>query len=157
MTSSSYSLRNTERQWSRSQHQFSSVTQLCPTLCNPMDCSTPGFPVHKQLPELCSNLCPLSWWCHPTISSSVIPFSSWHQSFPASGSFQMSQCFTSGGQSITASASALNSQDWFPLGWNDWISLKSKGLLTVFSNTTVHKHQFINSLVLNFMVQPSHL
>ena len=87
-------------------------------LCNPMDCSTPGFPVHYQL---LSNSCPLSRWYHPTISSSVIPFSSCPQSFPASGSFRMSQFFTSGGQSIGVSASAsvlpMNIQDWFPLGW----------------------------------------
>ena len=93
-----------------------------------------------------SNSCPLSRWCHPTISSSVIPFSSCPQSFPASGSFQMSQFFTSGGQSIGISASTsvlpVNIQDWFPLGWTDWISLQSKGLSRVFSNTTVQKHQF---------------
>ena len=77
------------------------VAQSCPTLWNPMDCSTPGFPVHHQLP----NSCPLSWWCHPTILSSVVSFSSCLQSFPASGSFQMSQLFTSGGQSIGVSAS----------------------------------------------------
>ena len=77
--------------------QFSSVTQSCPTLCDPMDCNTPGFPVHHQLPELAQthHSKPSSWWCHPTISSSVIPFSSHLQSFPASGSFQMSQFFTS--------------------------------------------------------------
>ena len=98
--------------------QFSSVTQLCLTLCNPMDCSTPGFSVHHQLPRACSDSCPSSWWCHPTISSSVVPFSSRLQSFPASGSFQMSQLFASGGQSIGASASPavlpMNIQDWFP-------------------------------------------
>ena len=86
--------------------QFSSVAQLCPTLCNPMDCSKPGFPVHHQLPGTYSNSHPLSWWCHPTILSSVIPFSSCPQSFPASGNFQMSQFFASGGPSIGASASA---------------------------------------------------
>ena len=93
-----------------------------------------------------SNSCPLSWWCHPTISSSVIPFSSCPQSFPASGSFPMSQLFTSGGLSIGVSASTsvlpVNTQDWFPLGWTGWISLQSKGLSRVFSNTTVQKHQF---------------
>ena len=93
-----------------------------------------------------SNSCPLSQWCHPTISSSVIPFSSCLQSFPASGSFQMSQLFTSGGQSIRVSASTsvlpMNTQDWSPLGWTGWISLQSKGLSRVFSNTTVQKHQF---------------
>ena len=109
--------------------QFSSVIQLCPTLCNPMDCSTPGFPVHHQLtPRACSNSCLSSWWCHPTISSSVVPFSSCLQSFPASRSFQMSQFFASGGQSIGVSASAsvlpMNIQDWFPLGWTGLISLQ---------------------------------
>ena len=85
--------------------QFSSVSQLCPTLCNPVDCSMPGLPVHHQSP-LTINSCPLSPWCHPTISSSVIPFSSRPQSFPASGSFLVSQFLTSGGQRIGASASA---------------------------------------------------
>ena len=96
-----------------------------------------------------SNSCPLSWWCHPTISSSVVPFSSSLQSFPASGSFQMSQLFTSGGQSTGVSASAsvlpMNSQDWSPLGWTSWIFLQSKGLSRVFSNTTVQKHQFFSA------------
>ena len=93
-----------------------------------------------------SNSCPLSRWCHPTISSSVVPFSSCLQSFPTSGSFQMSQPFASGGQNIGASASIsvfpINKQDLFPLGWTGWISLHSKGLSRVFSNTTVQKHQF---------------
>ena len=91
--------------------------------------------------------CPLSRWCHPTISSSVVPFSSCPQSFPASGSFQMSQLFTSGGQSIGVSASVfpMNTQDWSPLGWTGWISLQSKGLSRVFSNTTVQKHQFFGA------------
>ena len=94
-----------------------------------------------------SDSCPLSRWCHPTISSSVIPFSSCLQSFPASGSFQMSQFFSSGGQSIEVSASVLpmNIQDWSLLGWTSLISLKSKGLSTVFSNTTVQKHQFFGT------------
>ena len=90
--------------------------------------------------------CPSSQWCHPTISSSVIPFSSYLQSFPASGSFLMSQFFTSGSQSIGVSSSAsvlpMNIQGWFPLGWTGWIFLLSKGLSRVFSNTTVQKHQF---------------
>ena len=94
------------------------------------------------------NSCPLSRWCHPTISSSVVPFSC-PQSFPASGSFPMSQFFTSNGQSIGVSASAsvlpINIQDWFPLGWTGWISLLSKGLSRVFSNTTVQKHQFFSA------------
>ena len=97
-------------------------------------------------PRAYSNSCPLSWWCHPTISSSVVPFSSHFQSFPASGSFPLSQFFASGGQSIGVSASAsvlpMNIQDWFPLGWTGWISLHSKGFSRVFSNTTVQKHQF---------------
>ena len=100
-------------------------------------------------PRACSNSCPSSRWCHPTISSSVVPFSSCPQSFPASGSFQMSQFFTSGGQSVGASASAsvlaMNIQDWSPLGWTGWISLQSKGLSRVFSNTTVQKHQFFGT------------
>ena len=94
----------------------------------------------------CSDSC-RSQWCHPTISSSVVPFSFCLQSFPASGSFQMSQFFASGGQSITASASVLpmNTQDWSPLGWSGWISLQSKGLSRDFSNTTVQKHQFFGA------------
>ena len=92
------------------------------------------------------NSCPLSRWCHPIISSSVISFSSYLQSFPASESFKMSQLFASGGQSIGVSASTsvlpVNTQDWSPLGWTGWISLQSKGLSRVFSNTTVQKHQF---------------
>ena len=127
--------------------KFSSVAQLCPTLCDPMDCSTPGFPAHHQL-GVYSNSCPLSQWCHPTISSSAIPFSCL-QCFPASGSFPMSQFFSSGGQSIGASASAsvlpMNIQDWFPLGLTGWISLQSKGLSRAFSNTTVQKHHFFSA------------
>ena len=91
-----------------------------------------------------SNSCPLSLWCHPTISSSVIPFSSCLQSFPASGSFQMSQLFWSAGQSTGVSAS-VNIQDWFLFGGIGWISLQSKGLSSVFSNTTVQKHQFFSA------------
>ena len=106
-------------------------------------------PCPSSTPGVYPNSCPLSWWCHPTISSSVIPFSSCPQSFPASGSFQMSQFFASGGQSIGISASTsvlpVNTQDWFPLGWTGWISLQSKGLLGVFSNTTVQKHQFFGA------------
>ena len=118
-----------------------SVTKSFPTLCNPTNCSTPGFPVLHYLLELAQtqlSLSPLSQWCHPTISSSIVPFSSCLQSFPASGSFQMSQFFASGGQSIGVSASAsvlpMNTQDWFPLGWTGWISLQSKGFSRVFSN-----------------------
>ena len=130
-------------------HQFSSVTQWCPTLCNPMDCSTPGLPVHHQLLEFTQNSCPVSRWCHPTISSSVVPFSSRLQSFPASGSFPVSKFFSSGGQTIGVSASAsvlpVNIQDWFPLRWTGWIFLQSKELSRVFSNTTVQKHQFFGA------------
>ena len=126
--------------------QFISVAQSCPALCNPMDCSTPGLPVHHQLLEFTQTHVHWSWWCHPTISSSVAPFSSHLQSFRASGSFPMIQVFASGGQSIGISASAsvlpMKIQDWFPLGWTGWISLQSKGLSRVFFNATVQKHQF---------------
>ena len=105
-------------------------------------------PCPSPAPRVYSNSRPLSWWCHPTTSSSVVPFSSCLQSFPASGSFQMSQLFTSGGQSTAVSASTsvlpMNIQDRLPLGWTDWISLQSKGLSRVFSNTTVQKHQFFS-------------
>ena len=109
-------------------------------------------PCPSQTPRVHSNACPLSQWCHLTISSSVIPFSSHPQSFPASGSYPMSQLFTSGGQSIGVSASAsvlpMNIQDWFSLGWTGWISLLSKGLSRVFSNTALRRHKF-------FIAQPS--
>ena len=101
--------------------------------------------------RVCSNSSPLSWWHHPTISSSVIPFSSLPQSFPASESFPVSQFFASGGQSIRASASAsvlqMNIHGWFPLEWTGLVSLQSKGLWRVFSNTTVQKHQFFSALL----------
>ena len=126
--------------------QFSSVAQSCLTHYDPMEHSTPGLPVHHQFPGVYSNSRPLSRWCHPTISSSVVPFSSCLQSFPASGSFQMSQFFASGAQSIGVSASTsvlpMNTKDWFPLGWTGWMS---KGLWRVFSNTTVQKHQFFST------------
>jgi len=103
-----------------------------------LPCPSPTTGIH-------SNSCPSSWWCHPAISSSVIPFSSCPQSLPASESLPMSQLFTWGGQSIGVSASTsvlpMNTQDWSPLGWSGWISLQSKGLSRVFSNTTVQKHQ----------------
>ena len=130
--------------FNQTQHLFSSVQLLssCPTLCDLMDCSMPGLPVHHQLPDSC----PSTQWYHPTISSSIVPFSSCLQPFLASGSFPMSQFFASGGQSIRVSASAsvlpMNIQDWFPLGWTGWISLQPKGLSRVFSNITVQKHQF---------------
>ena len=103
-------------------------------------------PCPSPTPRVYPNSCPLTWWFHPTISSSFIPFSSHLQSFPGSGFFQMSQFFESGGQRIGVSASAsalpMNTQDWSPLGWTVWISLQSKGLSRVFSNTTAQKHQF---------------
>ena len=106
-------------------------------------------PCPSPTPRVYANSCPLSRWCHPTISSSVSPFSSCLQSFPVSGSFPMSQLFISGGQSIGVSASAsvlpTNIQDWSPLGWNGWNSLQSKGLSRVFSNTTVEKNQFFST------------
>ena len=106
-------------------------------------------PCPSPTPRVYSNLCPLSRWCHPAIPSSVLPFSSHLQSFPASGSFPMSQFFTSDGQSIGVSASASvlpkNTQDWFLLEWIGWISLLYKGLSRVFSNTTVQKHQFFGA------------
>jgi len=138
-------------------YKNSSVTQSCLTLCDPMDCSTPGFPVHLQLLGFAQNPCPLSWWCHPAISSSIVPFSSHLQSFPTSGSFLMSQFFAWGGQSIGVSASAsvlpMNIQDQFPLGWTGWISLQSKGLSRVFSSP---QFKSINSLALSFLYSPSH-
>ena len=106
-------------------------------------------PYPSPTPEVHPNPCLLSQWCHPAISSSIIPFSSCPQSCPASGSFQVSQLFASGGQSIGVSALAsvfpMNTQDWSPLGWTGWISLQSKGLSRVFSNTTVQKHQFFGT------------
>ena len=109
-------------------------------------------------PGVYSHSCPLSQWCHPTISSSAVLFSC-PQSFPASGSFQMSQLLASGGQNIGVSASAsvlpMNIQGWFPLGWTGWISLQSKGLSRVFSNTTVQKHQFFGSQL--YLESTSHI
>ena len=122
------------------------IAEFCPTLCDHMNHSTPGLPVHHQLLEFTQTHVYWVVWCHPTISSSVVPFSSCPQSLPASGSFPTSQLFTWGVQSTGVSASTLvlpmNTQDWSPLGCTDWISLQSKGLSRVFSNTTVQKHQF---------------
>jgi len=110
-------------------------------------------PCPSSTPRACSNSCPSSRWCHPTISSSVVPFSSHLESFPASGSFPTSQLFASGGQSIGASASPLvlpvNIQDWFPLGWTGWMCLQSKGLSRVFS-VGLHNHVFLNFSYLKF-------
>ena len=131
-------------------HKISSVTQSCPILCNPMDCSTPGFPVLHCLPELAQTH--VHWVDDATQPSHpVTPFSC-PQSFPASPSFPMSWLFTSGGQSIGTSASAsvlqLKIQGWFPLEFPGLISLQSKGLSRIFSNTAVQKYQF-------FSAQPS--
>ena len=130
--------------------KFSSAAQSCPTLCDCMDCSThTRLPCPSPTPRACSNSCPPSRWCHPTILSSVFPFSSCLQSFPPSESFPMSQFFTSGGQSIGASTSVsvlpTKVQDWSPSGWTGWISLQSQGLSRVFSKTTVQKHQFFST------------
>ena len=131
---------------------FSSVQSLASDCLQPHGLQHARPPYPSSTPGAYSNSCPLGQWCHPTTSSSVIPFSSRLLSFPASGSFPMSQFFASGGQSIGASASTsvlpMSIQDWFPLGLTSWISLQSKGLSRVFSNTTVQKHQF-------FSVQPS--
>ena len=132
--------------------QFSSVhfsRLIISNSLRPLDCSTPGFSVHHQLPELTqTHVHRVSRWRHPTISSSVIPFSHL-QSFPATGSFLMGQFFPSGGQSIGVSASAsvlpMNIQDWFSWRLTGWISLQSKGLSRVFSNTTFQKDQFFGA------------
>ena len=125
---------------------LNSVAQLCLILSDPVDCSTPG-PTVSPTPRACSNSCPLSQWCHPTISSSVVPFS-YLQSVSALGSFPVSQFFASCSQSIGVSASTsvlpMHIQDWFPLGWTGWTSLQSKGLSRVF-NTTVQKHHFFDT------------
>ena len=127
------------------QVQFSSVALSCPTLCDTMNCSMPGLPVHHQLPEFTQTHV---HWVGDAIQP--LPFSSCPQSFPTSGSFQMRQLFASGGQSIGVSASTsvlpMNTQDWSPFGWTGWISLQSKGLSRVFSSTTAQKHQFFRSI-----------
>ena len=130
-------------------YHFSSVQLLSHVSLQPHGLQHTRPPCPSPTPRVYSNSCPLSQWCHPPISSSVIPFSSHLQSFPASGSFPMSQFFASSAQSIEVSASAsvlpMNIQDWFPLGWTGWISLLSKGFTRVFSNTTVQKHQFLST------------
>ena len=127
---------------------FSSAAQSCLTLW-PQGLQHTSLPCPSPTPRAYSNSCPLHQWCHPTISSSVVPFSSHLQFFPASGSFPMSQFFTSGGQNIRASASAsvlpMNIQDRFPLGFPGLISLQSKGHSRVFSNAMVQKHQFFGT------------
>ena len=127
-----------------------SVAQSCLTHSfQPHGLQHTRLPCPSPSPGACSNSCPLSQWCHPTISSSVIPFSFCLQSFPAAGSFLMSRFFSSGGQSIgalgPASVLSMNIQDWFPLGWTGRISFQSKGLSRVFSNITVQKHQFFST------------
>ena len=128
--------------------QLGSVTQPCLTL-QPHRLQHARPPCPLPTPGIYPNSSPLSHWCHPATSSSVIPFSSCPQSLPASGSFQISQLFVSGGQSTGVSASSsvlsMSAQDWRPLGWTVWISLQSKGLSGVFSNTTVQKHQFFRA------------
>ena len=134
--------------------QFVSVTRSCPTLW-PHGLQHARLPCPSPTPRAYSNSCPLSQWCHPTISSSVIPFSSHLQSFPASGSFPMSQFFSSSGQIIGVSALASvlpkNTQDWSPLGLTCLISLQSKGLSRVFSNTTVQQHQVFGTQLSAFL------
>ena len=144
---------------------ISSVTQSCPTLWS-HGLQHTRLPCPSPTPGACSNTCPLSHWCHQTISSSIIPFSSHLQTFPAPGSFPITQFFTSNGQSIGVSSSAsvlpMNIQDWFPLGWTGWISLQSKGFSRVFSNTTVQKHQLFfcscgeQGLLFSFGIWVSH-
>ena len=135
--------------------QFSSVAQSCPTLCNPRNRSTPGLPVHHQLLEF-THSSPLSRWCHPTISSSVVPFFSCLQSFRTSGSFQMSQLFAWGGQNIGASASTsvlpVNTQDWAPLGRTGWISLKPRDSQ---ESSPTRQFKSINSSALSFLHSPT--
>ena len=118
-------------------------------------------PCPSPTPGVYPHSCPLSWWCHPTFSSSVVPFSSCPQSFPTSRSFQMSQLFASGGQSIGVSTSTsvypMNTQNWSPLGWTGWISLQSKGLSRVLSNTTVQKHQFFCTYSQSYLFFSSHV
>ena len=127
-----------------------SAAKLCLTLCDSMDCSTPGSSVLHYLLKFAQNSCAWNQWCYLTISFSAAPFSSCLQSFPASESFPMSRLFTSGGQSIGASASAsvlpMNIQDWFPVGWTGLISFQSKGLSGVFSSTTIWNHQFLGGI-----------
>ena len=137
--------------------KFSSVAQSCLTLCDPMNCSTPGLPVHHQLPEF--TRCPSSWWCHPIISSSVIPFSSCPQSFPASGSFPMSQFFASGGQRIgvSASASVLPNEYSRLISFRmDWLELRAvQGILKSLLQHHSSKASILQCLAF-FIVQLSH-
>ena len=128
--------------------QLSSVAQSCLTVWTHRLQYT-SHPCPSPAPRIYSNSCPSSQWYHPTLSFSIDPFSSCLQSFPALRSFPISQFFTSGGRSIRSSSSTsvlpMNVQDWFPWGWTGWISLQSKGLSRVFSNTTIQKHQFFSA------------
>ena len=140
-------------------HYISSVQFSCSVMFDslwPHGLEHTRPPCPLPTPRVYWNSCPFTQWCHLTISSSVFPFSSHLQSFPESGSFQISQLSPSGGQSIGVSASTLvlpmNTQDWFPLGWTGWISLQSKGLSRVFSNTIIRK---FNSLALSFLYSPT--
>ena len=136
--------------------QFSSAAQSCLTLCDLMVCSMPRFPVHHQLPEFTQTHVHWVQWCHLTISSSVIPFSSHLKSFPASGSFQMSQFFTSGGQSIRISASAsvlpMNIQDWSPSEWTGWISCSPRDSQESFPTP---QFKSISVFALSFLYSPT--
>ena len=139
----------------RYMYQFSSVAQSCPTL-GPHGLQHARPPCPKPTPGVYSNSCPLSLWCHPTISSSVVPFSSCLQSFPASGSFPMSQFFESGGQSIGVSASTsvlpMNTQDWSPLGWTGWISCSPRDSQ---ESSPTQQFKSINSSALSFLYSPT--
>ena len=141
------SLQDFHKQDYQSVNQFSHSLMSNSLRAHELQHARPPSPL--PTPGIHPNLCPLSWSCHPTISSSVVPFSSCLHSFQASGSCQMSQLFTSGGQIIGVSASTsvlpVNTQEWSPLGWTGWISSQSKGFSRVFSNTTVPKHQFFSS------------
>ena len=131
--------------------QFNSVQSLSRIWLRPHGLQHARLPCPSPTPGAYSNSCPLCWWCHPISSSSVISFSSYLKSFPASGSFPKSRFFISGGHSIGVSALAsvlpMNIQDWIPLGLTGWIYLQSKGLSRVFSNTTVQKHQLFGALL----------
>ena len=144
-----------EKEFPSRTHVFSSVAQSCLTLCDPMNRCTPGPPVHHQLLES-TQTHPLGWWCHPTISSSVIPFWSCPQSFPASGSFEMSQLFASCGQSIGVSASTsvspMNTQDWSPLGWTGWIPCSPRDSQ---ESSPTPQFKSINSWALSFLHSPT--
>ena len=135
---------------------FSLITQSCPTICNPMEARHAWLPCLSPTPGAYSNSCPSSWWCHPTISSFVVPFSSCLQSSPTSGSFQMSQFFARGGQSIGVSASAsvlpMNTQGWSPLGWTGWIPCSPRDSQ---ESSPTPQFKSINSSVLSLLHSPT--